>query len=137
MQVSGGLVLAPLSILWMVGSFLASRWLLKRSVSWVLTASLLITLVGAIWLFITPMKNVFSLVFRNLFNYRNRIGSDVVVCTVTAQTSVPHSQIGVATSFNTLLRTIGQTIMVSVFGIVLNISNNFGLKEAGIQDQES
>ena len=60
----------------------------------------------------------------------------MVVCTVTAQTSVPHSQIGVATSFNTLLRTIGQTIMVSVFGIVLNISNNFGLKEAGIQDQE-
>ena len=55
----GGLVLAPLSILWMVGSFLASRWLLKRSVSWVLTASLLITLVGAIWLFITPMKTSF------------------------------------------------------------------------------
>lgn len=132
----GGLVLAPLSILWMVGSFLASRWLLKRSVSWVLTASLFITLVGAIWLFITPMKTSF-LWFLGISSITGiGLGATMVVCTVTAQTSVPHSQIGVATSFNTLLRTIGQTIMVSVFGIVLNISNNFGLKEAGIQDQE-
>ncbi len=47
----GGLVLAPLSILWMIGSFLASRWLTQHSVSWVLTVSLLITATGALWLF--------------------------------------------------------------------------------------
>lgn len=27
---------------------------------------------------------------------------------------------GVATSFNTLVRTIGQTVMVSIFGVILN-----------------
>jgi EmrB/QacA subfamily drug resistance transporter len=132
----GGLVLAPLSILWMVGSFLASRWLTKQSVSWVLTTSLLITLVGAIWLFITPMKTTF-IWFLGISSITGiGLGATMVVCTVTAQTSVPQSQIGVATSFNTLLRTIGQTIMVSVFGIVLNISNGLGLEKSGIHDQE-
>ncbi len=58
----------------------------------------------------------------------------MVVCTVTAQTSVGPTQVGVATSFNTLLRTIGQTIMVAVFGIVLNTSNSVGLAQAQVND---
>lgn len=44
------------------------------------------------------------------------------------------TQVGVATSFNTLLRTIGQTIMVAVFGIVLNTSNSVGLAQAQVND---
>ena len=31
------------------------------------------------------------------------------------------AEIGVATSFNTLARTLGQTVMVSVLGIVMNV----------------
>ncbi|HBH6538895.1 TPA: MFS transporter, partial [Enterococcus faecium] len=62
------------------------------------------------------------------------LGATMVVCTVTAQTSVGPTQVGVATSFNTLLRTIGQTIMVAVFGIVLNTSNSVGLAQAQVND---
>ncbi len=40
--------------------------------------------------------------------------------TVSAQNSVSRDQLGVATSFNTLVRTIGQTVMVAVFGLLIN-----------------
>lgn len=41
-------------------------------------------------------------------------GLSVTTTTVEAQASVPKEEIGVATSFNTLSRTIGQTVMVSL-----------------------
>ena len=130
----GGLVLAPLSILWMIGSFLASRWLTQHSVSWVLTVSLLITATGALWLFLTPAQTSFWLFLVISSITGVGLGATMVVCTVTAQTSVAPTQVGVATSFNTLLRTIGQTIMVAVFGIVLNTSNSVGLAQAQVTD---
>lgn len=116
----GGLVLAPLSIFWMAGSFLASRWLTKYPVQKVLTISLLITLAGAVWLFLIPSHSSWLWFFVISTIIGIGLGATVVTCTVSAQSSVPHEQLGVATSFNTLVRTIGQTIMVSVFGILLN-----------------
>ena len=50
------------------------------------------------------------------------MGITITTTTVTAQSVVPQDQIGVATSSNTLFRILGQTVMVSVYGIVLNSS---------------
>jgi len=47
-------------------------------------------------------------------------GLTITTTTVTTQTVVSPENVGVATSFNTLLRTIGQSMMVSVYGIILN-----------------
>lgn len=47
-------------------------------------------------------------------------GITITTTTVTAQSSVDPSEMGVATSFNTLARTIGQTLMVSIFGVIIN-----------------
>ena len=41
---------------------------------------------------------------------------------MTVQNEVSQDRIGVASSFNTLSRTLGQTLMISVFGIVMNKS---------------
>ena len=56
-------------------------------------------------------------------------GMTMTILTVLAQSSVDVHHTGVATSFFTLSRTIGQTIMISVFGLVLNASMNKGLAE--------
>ncbi len=116
----GGLVLAPLSVLWMVGSFLAGRWLVRHSVKSVLLTGLLITLLGGASLFLIPMAASWLWFFAISTILGIGLGAVTVTCTVSAQSSVPHEQLGVATSFNTLARTIGQTIMVSVFGILMN-----------------
>lgn len=48
------------------------------------------------------------------------LGVTMTTSTVSAQNSVSRDQLGVATSFNTLVRTIGQTVMVSIFGLLIN-----------------
>ena len=47
-------------------------------------------------------------------------GITITTTTVTAQSTVEPEKMGVATSFNTLVRTIGQTVMVSIFGVISN-----------------
>jgi MFS family permease len=130
----GGLVLAPLSIMWVMGSSMASRWMTTKTVQWVLTASLLIILVGSLGLFLAPAKTPF-IVFILLSAITGvGMGAVTVTGTVVAQNSVPASQLGMATSFNTLVRTIGQTIMVSVFGITFNMVTSTQLANANLTD---
>ena len=130
----GGLVLAPLSILWMVGSFMAGRWLVKKSVKEVLLVSLTIILIGGAGLFLIPISASWLWFFLISSVLGVGLGATIVVCTVTAQSSVGHEQLGVATSFNTLARTIGQTIMVSVFGIVMNSITANALGKTSLTD---
>ncbi|WP_368251425.1 MDR family MFS transporter [Enterococcus sp. 2201sp1_2201st1_B8_2201SCRN_220225] len=130
----GGLVLAPLSILWMVGSFMAGRWLVKKSVKEVLLVSLTTILIGGAGLFLIPISASWLWFFLISSVLGVGLGATIVVCTVTAQSSVGHEQLGVATSFNTLARTIGQTIMVSVFGIVMNSITANALSKTSLTD---
>lgn len=130
----GGLVLAPLSIVWMYGSFLSGRLLLKYSAKRIIILGLLIILIGGGSLLFLPQASPFWLFFVIMGILGVGYGSAVTTTTVEAQASVLQEEIGVATSFNTLSRTIGQTIMVSVFGIILNVSNGRQLAQAGIMD---
>lgn len=128
----GGLVLAPLSIVWMYGSFLSGRLLLKYSAKRIIILGLLIILIGGGSLLFLPQASPFWLFFVIMGILGVGYGLAVTTTTVEAQASVLQEEIGVATSFNTLSRTIGQTIMVSVFGIILNVSNGRQLAQAGI-----
>ncbi|OFI49318.1 multidrug MFS transporter [Floricoccus tropicus] len=116
----GGLVLAPMSILWIYGSNLSSKWLATKSVKWVLTVSTTITFIAGLALVLIPANSPF-IVFVLISSLLGvGLGAVIVSTTVISQNSVPQDELGVATSFNTLAKTIGQTIMISVFGIVLN-----------------
>ncbi|KAF1306059.1 MDR family MFS transporter [Candidatus Enterococcus willemsii] len=117
----GGLVLAPLSILWVWGSSMSSRWMTTKTLNWVLSTSLLIVLIGGLGLFLAPTQTPFALFFFISAIIGIGMGATTVVTTIMSQNSVPTTQLGMATSFNTLARTIGQTVMVSVFGITLNM----------------
>lgn len=131
----GGLVLAPLSIVWMYGSFLSGRLLLKYSAKRIIILGLLIILIGGGSLLFLPQASPFWLFFVIMGILGVGYGLAVTTTTVEAQASVLQEEIGVATSFNTLSRTIGQTIMVSVFGIILNVSNGRQLAQAGIMNR--
>ena len=130
----GGLVLAPLSIVWMYGSFLSGRLLLKYSAKRIIILGLLIILIGGGSLLFLPQASPFWLFFVIMGILGVGYGLAVTTTTVEAQASVLQEEIGVATSFNTLSRMIGKTIMVSVFGIILNVSNGRQLAQAGIMD---
>lgn len=116
----GGLVLAPLSLVWMVGSFLASKWMTQMATNWVLRIGLFIAAVGGAWLWLMPFHSNFLWFFAISTVIGVGLGITMTTSTVSAQNSVPREQLGVATSFNTLVRTIGQTVMVAIFGLLIN-----------------
>lgn len=130
----GGLVLAPLSILWVLGTSLASRWMTDKSVHWVMSVSLLIVLIGGLGLFLVPIETPFALFFVITAITGIGMGATTVTSTIMSQNSVASSQLGMATSFNTLVRTIGQTVMVSVFGILLNRVTSAQLATTSLTD---
>ncbi|MGM9904032.1 MAG: MDR family MFS transporter [Enterococcus sp.] len=130
----GGLVLAPLSLVWMVGSFLASKWMTQRATSWVLRIGLLITIAGGIGLWLMPFQSNFLWFFGISTIIGVGLGITMTTSTVSAQNSVPSEQLGVATSFNTLVRTIGQTVMVVVFGLLINRATQTELAASQLTD---
>ena len=130
----GGLVLAPLSILWVYGSSLVGRWMVLHSMKTVLLRTLGIALIGGVSLLVIPMKMPF-IVFLVISGITGiGVGGTIVATTVQAQNSVGMDQLGVATSFNTLSKTIGQTVMVSVFGLILNTITRTELAKAALTD---
>ncbi len=130
----GGLVLAPLSILWVYGSSLVGRWMVQHSMKTVLLRTLGVALIGGVSLLVIPMKMPF-IVFLVISGITGiGVGGTIVATTVQAQNSVGMDQLGVATSFNTLSKTIGQTVMVSVFGLILNTITRSELAEAALTD---
>ncbi|MHC5229470.1 MDR family MFS transporter [Enterococcus sp. LJL99] len=129
----GGLVLAPMSILWMFGSFIASYLMEKKSTKSVLLIGLSITLLGGLFLAVVPVSVSFIWFFAISAVLGVGFGITVTTTTVTAQSSVDHSEMGVATSFNTLARTIGQTLMVSIFGVILNTVTKNSLANSSLE----
>ena len=132
----GGMVLAPMSILWILGSALASRFLASKSIKWVLMVSLTLVLIGAVSLVLIPAQTPFILFVLISSLLGIGLGSTIVATTVSSQISVPQSDLGVASSFNTLARTIGQTLMIAVFGIIMNTISENRLKAAGFKDKD-
>ncbi|MCB5954427.1 MDR family MFS transporter [Enterococcus sp. CWB-B31] len=116
----GGLALAPMSVLWMVGSFVGGSLMVKLKMTKVLLIGLSIILIGGLCLVLLPVSVPVILFFIISAELGIGFGITITTTTVTAQNGVESTEVGVATSFNTLCRTIGQTIMISVFGVLLN-----------------
>ncbi|MDR0921926.1 MAG: MFS transporter [Lactobacillales bacterium] len=116
----GGVALAPMSIFWMEGAFLTSKLLPKYGDKKVLLIGTSILAVAGAWLLFLPLQTSFWWFVAISVVWGIGFGLAFTTFTVSVQSGVPAGELGVATSFNTLVRTLGQTILVSVFGVVLN-----------------
>lgn len=124
----GGMALAPLSFAWVIGSFLADKLLEKSTTKRAMTVGLVIILIGGLFLANVPVTTPFW-AFCLISGFTGiGLGITITCTTVRAQSCVDEENIGIATSLNTLSRTLGQTIMVSIFGVVLN--NHFNKEVA-------
>jgi Na+/melibiose symporter and related transporters len=118
----GGFAVTPSSIVWIFGSFWAGSLIKKMAPNRIIYISLFFLAIANILLLFANVHTPF-LYFCGLATIAGMgFGLTITTTTVTTQTVVPAENVGVATSFNTLLRTIGQSMMVSVYGIILNIS---------------
>ncbi len=116
-----GFAVTPSSLMWIVGSFLIGgmlgRWGIKKTYDY-----MLIVLIGAdLALIFVPIYTsfwVFCLIAA--FN-GTAFGAITTASQVRSQVLVGRDKIGVATSFNTLMKYLGQTMMVSIYGITFNM----------------
>ncbi|WP_414839794.1 MDR family MFS transporter [Carnobacterium sp. TMP28] len=116
----GGFAITPMSFTWVLGSFIAGQLMFKQPVKTILTSSLVIISISALIITQLPLATPFYVFLLVTALIGLGMGLAITTTTVTIQNIVPKNQIGVATSVNTLFRILGQTIMISIYGIILN-----------------
>lgn len=125
---AAGFAVTPSSILWILGSFVTGHMLTKISIQRILYISLSFLLVGNLLLIVVPQSTPFLFFFLIAAFCGFGFGTAITATAVASQTVVSKENIGVATSFNSLVKYLGQTMMVSIFGIVFNMYVAKGLK---------
>lgn len=124
-----GFAVTPSSLMWIVGSFVSGTLMSKFGVRKLFDGTLAIILLADIALLLVPQTTPFW-VFCLIAAFNGvGFGTIITVSTVESQVLVPADHVGIATSFNTLVRYLGQTMMVSIFGIVFNLKVASGLKQ--------
>ncbi|MEW9673229.1 MDR family MFS transporter [Ammoniphilus sp. 3BR4] len=117
---SSGLTLTPMSIGWPIGAMLCGRWMVRmgsRPLS--LIGMFLITL-GSIALTMISQSTPNWFLIVVMFVMGLGFGLSMTVFMVIVQSSVEWNMRGVATSTNTFLRVLGQTLGIAVLGTFLN-----------------
>src|SRR5699024_2322121 len=131
-----GFAVTPSSLMWIIGSFLIGgmlgRWGIKKTYDYMLAILVAADLVLILVPIYTPFW-VFCIVAA--FN-GTAFGAITTASQVRSQVLVPKDDIGVATSFNTLMKYLGQTMMVSIYGIAFNTMVAHGLnKRLGLNQE--
>ncbi|OLF66288.1 multidrug MFS transporter [Levilactobacillus brevis] len=124
-----GFAITPSSLMWIVGSFIAGKLLMRRSPNQIVNIALTLVLIGAVTMALLPENTPFWCFFVIAAICGTGFGITITTTTVTVQSQVPVDEVGVATSFNTLSRTLGQTVMVSLFGIIMNVEMARGVAQ--------
>lgn len=116
-----GFAVTPSSLMWIVGSFLIGgmlgRWGIKKTYDYML----LILIVADLALILVPIYTSFWIFCLIAAFNGTAFGAITTASQVRSQVLVGHAKIGVATSFNTLMKYLGQTMMVSIYGITFNV----------------
>ena len=131
-----GVSMAPMSMAWLLSSFILSKAIPKYGERIVIGISTLILLISCGFLSTLSIESPLVSVIAYGFIMGLGFGGAFTTLTIVIQESVGHSKRGATTAANSLLRTLGQTIGVSIFGSILNTNivkyfNELGIK--GIQ----
>ncbi|QHQ62280.1 MFS transporter [Anaerocolumna sedimenticola] len=134
-----GLALVSMSFSWLLASFVLGGRIVKNGEKQVNLISVVILLIGMLLLSTLGINSPLALVLVYVFIIGFGFGGAFTVLTIIIQESVDYTKRGAATAANALLKTLGQTIGVSVFGNLFNINiikyfNQIGLKDINPND---
>lgn len=128
-----GLSMAPMSIAWTLSAVLLAKAITKYGERAVIVLSTLIIMSGCVLLLTLHLSSSIVLVVIYSFILGFGMGGAFTILTIVVQSSVDYSKRGAATAANSLVRTIGQTIGISILGSIVNFSivrylSNLGIK---------
>jgi EmrB/QacA subfamily drug resistance transporter len=116
-----GLALAPMSASWLIASVFLGKMIMKHGGKAVIVMSNIILFISTVLLITLDIKSSLAIVLVYVFIMGFGFGGAFTTLTIIVQESVEFNQRGVAMSTNSLLRTLGQTIGVSIFGSIFNL----------------
>jgi EmrB/QacA subfamily drug resistance transporter len=132
-----GLAMGPMSISWLLSSIILGKVLPKYGERIVITTSALILILSTFLVSTLTINSPLALVILYIFIMGFGFGGSLTTLTIVIQSSVDYSKRGAATASNSLLRTLGQTIGVSIFGSIFNINIVRYFDKLGIKGIES
>ncbi|WP_026882010.1 MDR family MFS transporter [Clostridium akagii] len=116
-----GLALLPMSISWLIASVVLGKCSIRYGGKAVILISNAVLLISTILLPTLGINSPLILVLIYVFIIGLGFGGAFTTLTIIIQESVEYNKRGAATATNSLLRTLGQTIGVSVFGSIFNL----------------
>jgi EmrB/QacA subfamily drug resistance transporter len=116
-----GLSMAPMSISWLLSSVILGKCMVKYGGKIVTLISSFIILISSGLLLTLNVNSSLLFVLIYVFILGFGLGGAFTTLTIMVQESVCYNKRGAATAANSLLKTLGETIGVSVFGGVLNL----------------
>lgn len=127
-----GLALISMSITWLIAAVILGKMIISHGGKTVTIISNVILLLGVLLLPTMGLQTSLALVLVYVAVIGFGFGGAMTTLTILIQESVVYSQRGAATATNALLKTLGQTIGISIFGSVFNLNivqyfNNNGM----------
>jgi EmrB/QacA subfamily drug resistance transporter len=134
-----GLSMAPMSIAWTLSAVLLAKAITKYGERMATILSTLIIMSGCVLLLTLHLSSSIILVVIYSFILGFGMGGAFTILTIVVQSSVDYSKRGAATAANSLVRTVGQTIGVSILGSIVNFSivkylNNLGIRGVNLDN---
>ena len=116
-----GLSLLPMSVSWLIASFTLGKFIERYGAKTVTLISNVALLTGTILLPTLSIHSSLLLVLLYVFILGFGFGAAFTTLTIIVQESVEYKKRGVAVATNSLFRTLGQTIGISIFGSIFNL----------------
>lgn len=128
-----GLSMAPMSISWLIASVVLGRCMVRHGGKAANLISTGILLVSTLCLPTLGTKSPLVFVLLYVFIMGFGLGGVFTILTIMIQQSVEYNKRGAATAANSLVKTLGETIGVSISGSIFNLFLTKFFVERGIQ----
>lgn len=118
---ASGLSMAPMSVTWLMASVVLGKCILKYGGKVVTLISSFVLFIGVILLITLDLNSSLVLVLTVVSIIGFGLGGVLSILTIIIQESVGYDKRGAATATNSLVKTIGETIGISLFGGIFNL----------------
>lgn len=133
---AAGLAMLPMSISWLIVSFILGKLMVRHGGRTVILASDAVLLISTVLLLTLGINTPLFIVLAYGFILGIGFSGVTAALTIIIQDSTEYNKRGAAVGTNTLLRTLGQTIGISVFGNIFNLHITKYFTRQGIEGVE-
>ncbi|WP_373231190.1 MDR family MFS transporter [Cohnella sp.] len=117
---NSGLMLMPMSVAWLAAANLSGRFMFRVGARIFMLLGAVVVTLGAIWLYLVDIHSPYWYFIGIVVFMGFGMGCISTTAIVTIQSAVGGNMRGVATSTNSLMSALGQTVGVAIFGMLLN-----------------